>query len=86
MVILVIAVVAIVAVVLWATLGHKGGTMKNVKPVPPVNNMSGFQQPHANPTPGTKPAVRVTPAPVQYIKQSPKQTKKGKKNYSGRNF
>ena len=86
MVILIIAVVAIVAVVLYASLGHKG----TVKPVPPtpstMNDMSGYQQPHANPTPGTKPAVRVTPAPVQYIKQSPKQTKKGKKNYSGRNF
>ena len=82
MVILIVAIVVIAAVIAYATLGKKG----TVKPVPPVNNMSGFQQPHANPTPGTKPAVHVTPAPVKYVKGSPKQTKKAAKKYNGRSF
>jgi hypothetical protein len=85
MVILVIAVVAIIAVVAYVSFGHKG-TVKPVQPTPSApNNMSGFQQPHANPTPGKKP-VRVTPAPVHYVKQSPKQNKKAAKKYNGRSF
>jgi hypothetical protein len=83
MVILIVAVVVIIAVVLYASLGKKG-TVKPV-PAPPVNNMSGFQQPHANlGNPGKSP-VNVT-APVKYVKGSPKQNKKAAKKYNGRSF
>ncbi len=94
MVILIVAiVVAVIAVGLYAALGHKG-TVEQAKPntdtsrfqPPTTNNMSGFQQPHANLGNPTKSPVSVTPAPVKYVKGSPKQSKKGKKNYSGRSF
>ena len=93
MVVLVIAVVAVIAVVLYVALGHKG-TVKPPKPStdtsrfqpPTTNNMSGFQQPQANRGNPAKAPVHVTPAPVKYVKGSPKQSKKAIKKYNGRSF